>query len=93
VNAAEQHRSHLRPGDFGAQGRLPEVAEGESWHSWGERREKHNAESDLWPAPPERGEVTKGTIEFMGERLPHDALADRAAGIVQVMEGRRSSST
>jgi branched-chain amino acid transport system ATP-binding protein len=39
---------------------------------------------------PERGEVTEGTIEFMGERLDRkDASAIVRRGIVQVMEGRR----
>ena len=39
---------------------------------------------------PERGEVTKGSIEFLGERLdrlPPHAVVDR--GIAQVFEGRR----
>jgi branched-chain amino acid transport system ATP-binding protein len=39
---------------------------------------------------PERGEVTQGTIEFMGERLDRkDASHIVRLGIVQVMEGRR----
>jgi branched-chain amino acid transport system ATP-binding protein len=39
---------------------------------------------------PERGEVTEGTIEFMGERLDRkDASEIVRLGIVQVMEGRR----
>jgi branched-chain amino acid transport system ATP-binding protein len=39
---------------------------------------------------PERGEVTKGTIEFMAERLDRmDASQIVRLGIVQVMEGRR----
>jgi branched-chain amino acid transport system ATP-binding protein len=39
---------------------------------------------------PERGEVTEGTIEFMGERLDRmDASQIVRLGIVQVMEGRR----
>jgi branched-chain amino acid transport system ATP-binding protein len=39
---------------------------------------------------PERGEVTEGTIEFMGERLDRkDASEIVHLGIVQVMEGRR----
>jgi len=38
----------------------------------------------------ERGEVTKGSIEFMGERVDGRDAADLVrAGIVQVMEGRR----
>ena len=39
---------------------------------------------------PERGEVTKGSIEFLGERidrLPPHAIVER--GIAQVFEGRR----
>ncbi len=39
---------------------------------------------------PERGEVTKGSIEFLGQRtdrLPPHAIVDR--GIAQVFEGRR----
>jgi branched-chain amino acid transport system ATP-binding protein len=39
---------------------------------------------------PERGEVTEGTIEFMGERLDRkDASEIVRLGVVQVMEGRR----
>jgi branched-chain amino acid transport system ATP-binding protein len=39
---------------------------------------------------PERGEVTEGTIEFMGQRLDRkDASEIVRLGIVQVMEGRR----
>jgi branched-chain amino acid transport system ATP-binding protein len=39
---------------------------------------------------PERGEVTEGTIEFMGDRLDRkDASQIVRLGIVQVMEGRR----
>ena len=39
---------------------------------------------------PERGEVTEGTIEFMGERLDRMAASQIVRlGIVQVMEGRR----
>jgi branched-chain amino acid transport system ATP-binding protein len=39
---------------------------------------------------PERGEVTEGTIEFMGERLDRKAASEIVRlGIVQVMEGRR----
>jgi branched-chain amino acid transport system ATP-binding protein len=39
---------------------------------------------------PERGEVTEGSIEFMGERLDRkDASQIVRLGIVQVMEGRR----
>jgi len=39
---------------------------------------------------PERGEVTKGSIEFMGERIDEKDAADIVRlGIVQVMEGRR----
>jgi branched-chain amino acid transport system ATP-binding protein len=39
---------------------------------------------------PERGEVTEGSIEFMGERLDRkDASKIVRLGIVQVMEGRR----
>jgi branched-chain amino acid transport system ATP-binding protein len=39
---------------------------------------------------PERGEVTEGTIEFLGERLDRkDASEIVRLGIVQVMEGRR----
>jgi len=38
----------------------------------------------------ERGEVTKGTIEFLGERIDRqDATEVVRRGIVQVMEGRR----
>ncbi|MBI4587800.1 MAG: ABC transporter ATP-binding protein [Candidatus Rokubacteria bacterium] len=38
----------------------------------------------------ERGEVTKGTIEFAGERIERkDAAAVVQRGVVQVMEGRR----
>src|SRR2546427_5161572 len=38
----------------------------------------------------ERGEVTRGSIEFMGERVDGRDAADLVrAGIVQVMEGRR----
>jgi len=38
----------------------------------------------------ERGEVTKGIIEFLGERIDHrDASEVVRRGIVQVMEGRR----
>lgn len=38
----------------------------------------------------ERGEVTKGSIEFMGERIDNKDPADIVRlGIVQVMEGRR----
>jgi branched-chain amino acid transport system ATP-binding protein len=39
---------------------------------------------------PERGEVTEGTIEFMGARLDRMAASQIVRlGIVQVMEGRR----
>jgi branched-chain amino acid transport system ATP-binding protein len=39
---------------------------------------------------PERGEVTEGSIEFMGERLDRkDASEIVRLGIIQVMEGRR----
>jgi branched-chain amino acid transport system ATP-binding protein len=39
---------------------------------------------------PERGEVTEGSIEFLGERLDRRAASDIVRlGIVQVMEGRR----
>ena len=39
---------------------------------------------------PERGEVTEGSIEFMGERLDRkDASEIVRMGIIQVMEGRR----
>jgi branched-chain amino acid transport system ATP-binding protein len=39
---------------------------------------------------PERGEVTEGSIEFLGERLDRKAASDIVRrGIVQVMEGRR----
>ncbi len=39
---------------------------------------------------PERGEVTEGSIEFMGERLDRKSAAEIVRlGIVQVMEGRR----
>jgi branched-chain amino acid transport system ATP-binding protein len=39
---------------------------------------------------PERGEITEGSIEFMGARLDQqDASAIVRLGIVQVMEGRR----
>jgi branched-chain amino acid transport system ATP-binding protein len=39
---------------------------------------------------PERGEVTEGSIDFMGERLDHkDASQIVRLGVVQVMEGRR----
>jgi branched-chain amino acid transport system ATP-binding protein len=39
---------------------------------------------------PERGEVTEGSIEFMGERLDRkDASEVVRMGIIQVMEGRR----
>jgi branched-chain amino acid transport system ATP-binding protein len=39
---------------------------------------------------PERGEVTKGSIEFQGERIDQkDAAEIVRLGIVQVMEGRR----
>jgi branched-chain amino acid transport system ATP-binding protein len=39
---------------------------------------------------PERGEITEGTIEFMGERLDRMAASEIVRlGIVQVMEGRR----
>ncbi len=38
----------------------------------------------------ERGEITKGVIEFLGERIDHrDAAEVVRRGIVQVMEGRR----
>jgi branched-chain amino acid transport system ATP-binding protein len=38
----------------------------------------------------ERGEVTKGTIEFQGDRIDRTAAAEVVRrGIVQVMEGRR----
>lgn len=38
----------------------------------------------------ERGEVTKGEIMFMGERIDHKDAADIVRlGIIQVMEGRR----
>src|SRR4030042_1535772 len=38
----------------------------------------------------ERGEVTKGVIEFLGERIDRkDAAQLVRSGIVQVMEGRR----
>jgi branched-chain amino acid transport system ATP-binding protein len=39
---------------------------------------------------PERGEITEGSIEFMGERLDRkDASEIVRLGIIQVMEGRR----
>jgi branched-chain amino acid transport system ATP-binding protein len=39
---------------------------------------------------PERGEITEGTIEFMGERLDRKGASEIVRlGIVQVMEGRR----
>jgi branched-chain amino acid transport system ATP-binding protein len=39
---------------------------------------------------PERGEVTEGSIEFMGERLERQDASDIVRlGIIQVMEGRR----
>ena len=39
---------------------------------------------------PERGEVTEGSIEFMGDRLDRrDAFEIVRRGIIQVMEGRR----
>jgi branched-chain amino acid transport system ATP-binding protein len=39
---------------------------------------------------PERGEVTEGSIEFMGERLDRKGASEIVRlGIVQVMEGRR----
>jgi branched-chain amino acid transport system ATP-binding protein len=39
---------------------------------------------------PERGEVTEGSIDFMGERLERkDASEIVRMGIIQVMEGRR----
>ncbi len=39
---------------------------------------------------PERGEITRGSIEFMGERIDEkDAAEIVRLGIVQVMEGRR----
>lgn len=38
----------------------------------------------------ERGEVTKGVIEFLGDRIDHQNAAEVVRrGIVQVMEGRR----
>jgi len=39
---------------------------------------------------PERGEVTEGSIEFMGERLDRKGASEIVRmGIIQVMEGRR----
>ncbi len=38
----------------------------------------------------ERGEVTKGSIEFLGQKLEHRGAADIVKlGVIQVMEGRR----
>ena len=54
------------------------------------RRQVDDAEGDLQPAcESERGEVTKGSIEFKGERVdgltPNDLVR---RGCIQVMEGR-----
>src|SRR5690625_5967692 len=39
---------------------------------------------------PERGEVTRGSVEFMGEsRLPYRAAPRGTKGLVHVIEGRR----
>ena len=87
----QQHRGDLRSRDPGAEGR---VAHGAARRHRRDprrqrRRQDDDAEGDLEPARAERGEVTKGSIEFDGERvdrLSPNELVRR--GCIQVMEGR-----
>ena len=68
-----------------------EVAEGEDRRAARRqrRRQEHDAEVDLQPAAAERGDVTKGTIEFKGKRVDKLTTNDLVRmGVCQVMEGR-----
>jgi branched-chain amino acid transport system ATP-binding protein len=46
------------------------VPKAASWRCWGQRRgQDDDAEGDFQPAAAERGEVTKGSIEFEGRSV------------------------
>jgi branched-chain amino acid transport system ATP-binding protein len=87
----QQHRGHLRPRDPGAQGRFARGAEGQDRGLLGANGAGKSTTlksiSNLLRA--ERGDVTKGSIEFKGERIDQmtpNELVKR--GVIQVMEGR-----
>ena len=87
----QQHRGHLRPRHLVLKGVSLQVPEGRIvtllGANGGGKTTTLKAISNLLRA--ERGEVTKGSIEYQGQRI--DRLNPSALvrqGIIQVMEGR-----
>jgi ABC-type branched-subunit amino acid transport system ATPase component len=87
----QQHRGHLRPRDPRAERRIARGDEGSIVALLGAngagKTTTLKAISNLLAS--ERGEVTKGSIEFRGERVDKLNPAELVRrGVVQVMEGR-----